>query len=123
MAASLREIIITNHAVERTVERLGEIYWGQKKIKDLTKKEIEDFIMYYLKKETENTKYYYRSCEAILINQIFSAVVVVRKQKIFIKTIINSGHLTYNLIDILNKTEKDLVMKKAISPKILELTA
>lgn len=123
MAATQRKIIVTNHAVKRTIERLGEIYWGQKKIKDLSRKEIEEFIIYYLRKETENKKYYYKSYKAILINKIFTAVIVVNNQKIFIKTIINSGHLTYNLIDTLNKTEIDLIMKKAISPKPLELTA
>ena len=122
MAAPLRRIKITKHAVERAVERLGELYLGEKKIKDSSEEEIKRFIKHHIYIKTTDIK-----CDgpytAILINDIFTAIVVANKKNLDVRTVIYTGQLTYTIYDILTEKEKVIIVKKVVNPGRMNLNA
>jgi len=122
LAAPLRKINITKHAVERAVERLGELYCGEKKVKDSNEEEIKAFIKNHIYLKTKDIKYD-DSYTAILINDVFTAIAVVNKRNLDILTVIYSGQLIYPIYDILTEKKRAMIMEKVVNPGRMKLNA
>jgi len=121
-----KRICISKHALKRLEERLGDIFWKNKRIKELSinkKKEILNFKSYKIVKIVKLNKFKFK-----IITDFFTAIVGVTTSSIFIKTVYISDEYTnklefkfsYKIKEIINKETEEKIRKKATSSKGLK---
>jgi len=113
-------IYITKHALKRTDERFGEYFWAGEKIKETTRNNKEQFILNQFQNVKDVEILDYQNFK--VINDNFNAICVLNNEKkITLKTIINTGELTYFIGEVIEPQQKRQLMslstKKAIGPE------